>query len=447
MIKNLLLCGLLLCAMTFLNAQDLGYINQDVTLTTGTYNCSGTGNINVTIPQGEVVQLNCTDTYAGANLIIFGQLTVNKNPGSSLQVGGNILLGTAANLTVNGSFISSKMVTLGENATFSITKDYASTLNDGKSVHLLTKSNLQVGGNSRFNNGHLIMDAGSVFTTTGNLTLANPESQISGALTTLGTLTISGGTNQLSCPGSITTTNLVNDAAITPVAISGSGFIKITGNLEQGSGNPLTSDATIVVDYNGTGGNIGAATRGASSPCSPLTLPVNLSDFSASYNKGTITLTWQTATEINNKGFYVQRSVDAIHYTTIGFEPSKSMSGNSSVGLAYSFLDPSPELNNYYRLQQMDLNGRVSYSAIIYQPKAGTNVSQTTTVKAYPVPATDYIYFISSAAGRLMIYDLNGRQVLNGMVAAGENKISIQQLKSGIYDYRINNQKGRFIKK
>jgi hypothetical protein len=185
-------------------------------------------------------------------------------------------------LTVNGSFISSKMVTLGENATFSITKDYASTLNDGKSVHLLTKSNLQVGGNSRFNNGHLIMDAGSVFTTTGNLTLANPESQISGALTTLGTLTISGGTNQLSCPGSITTTNLVNDAAITPVAISGSGFIKITGNLEQGSGNPLTSDATIVVDYNGTGGNIGAATRGASSPCSPLTLPLNLSDFSDS---------------------------------------------------------------------------------------------------------------------------------------------------------------------
>lgn len=442
--RMLLLSGLLLCALSFLKAQ--GYLNQDITLTTGSYNYSGFGNITITVPLGEIVQLNCNG-YGSGNLIINGQLTVNNSTGNNLQVAGNVLLGPAATLTVNGSFTTQKNVTLDKGAILSVTKDYNSNLDlTSNVVHLMENSQFLVEGNGAFNAGRLLMDGGSVFTAKGDVIWANPGSQISGALTVGKKLTINNGPNQLSCPGSITMTTLLNSAAIVPIAFSGSGYIKITGNIEVGSGNPLTSDPTIVVDYNGAGGNFGAATRGSTSPCT-VTLAVNLIGFSATDNKKAIDLAWQTATEVNNKGFYVQRSTDAIHYSNLAFVASKAFNGNSTQALSYEFKDLTPASNNFYRLQQVDLDGRIHYSDIIHQAKSGSATLETTSILAYPVPAGDFIYFASSVAGALTIYDQNGRQVFKGMIKEGETKVGIAHLKSGIYYYQIGDKKGRFIKK
>jgi len=136
-----------------------------------------------------------------------------------------------------------------------------------------------------------------------------------------------------------------------------------------------------------------------------------------------------------------------VHFSTIGFVASKAVNGNSSQVLEYGYQDAAPGLHNYYRLQQEQLNGQMSYSAIIYVQDLSGAQAGATTVKVFPVPAVDMIRFITNKAGLLLVFDQNGRQVLSRLVSVGENKIGIQQLKSGVYFYRINNQQGRFIKK
>ena len=104
--------------------------------------------------------------------------------------------------------------------------------------------------------------------------------------------------------------------------------------------------------------------------CDPLTgdclntpLPVELVDFAAQVRLGEVLLLWQTATEINNAGFEIQRSVDASNWQRIGFIAGL---GTSFTTKSYRFEDPSPSSGlNYYRLQQVDLDGKSEYSEII----------------------------------------------------------------------------------
>ncbi|HMC84562.1 MAG TPA: hypothetical protein VKI61_03520, partial [Chitinophagaceae bacterium] len=92
-------------------------------------------------------------------------------------------------------------------------------------------------------------------------------------------------------------------------------------------------------------------------------LPVNFINFDGVLQGGKALLSWNTATEINNKGFEVERSADGQNYTGIGFVNGH---GSSSAISAYTFTDASP-LNGagYYRLKQIDLDGNFVYSTII----------------------------------------------------------------------------------
>ncbi|MEJ7678927.1 MAG: hypothetical protein WKG06_13945 [Segetibacter sp.] len=77
-------------------------------------------------------------------------------------------------------------------------------------------------------------------------------------------------------------------------------------------------------------------------------------------------LHWATVTEQNNTGFEVQRSSDAIDFSNIGFIETKSMNGNSNVKLDYNFIDMDHyAISNYYRLKQIDKDGKYTYSHIV----------------------------------------------------------------------------------
>lgn len=102
---------------------------------------------------------------------------------------------------------------------------------------------------------------------------------------------------------------------------------------------------------------------GSSYLCSQTSLPVSLISFKGERTgEGTVLLSWETASEISNAGFEIERSFSTTsRFSRAGFvEPVRNGSGQ------YTF----PDLNKhqgitYYRLKQVDLDGTFSYSQII----------------------------------------------------------------------------------
>ena len=76
---------------------------------------------------------------------------------------------------------------------------------------------------------------------------------------------------------------------------------------------------------------------------------------------------WQTQTEINSKGFFIERSVGSVdRFEDMGFVESK---GDSNKEQTYTFEDNINDLsgnsNLYYRIKQVDIDGRVSFSEMV----------------------------------------------------------------------------------
>lgn len=94
------------------------------------------------------------------------------------------------------------------------------------------------------------------------------------------------------------------------------------------------------------------------------TLPVELVYFNGNVEGNTIQLFWGTATEINNFGFNIQRSVDSLNWDVIGFVFGH---GTSFSPKDYNFTDTTIVESNtyYYRLQQIDNDGKLEYSEVI----------------------------------------------------------------------------------
>lgn len=117
----------------------------------------------------------------------------------------------------------------------------------------------------------------------------------------------------------------------------------------------------------------------------PINLPVKLISFTAqlaSNNK--VDLKWTTATEINASHFVVERSFDGQSYSEVG---TVFAVGNSTSDQNYSFADnliPSAKTVIYYRLRQVDADGKTEYSAtrIIRTGKQDA----TATILTYPNP-------------------------------------------------------------
>jgi len=91
-------------------------------------------------------------------------------------------------------------------------------------------------------------------------------------------------------------------------------------------------------------------------------VPVELTAFSAQLDGQAVILNWQTATEVNNYGFELERSIDEKNYQLITFIPGN---GNSNSPKFYSYRDTRLSGGNtfYYRLKQIDNDGTYEYVA------------------------------------------------------------------------------------
>lgn len=172
-------------------------------------------------------------------------------------------------------------------------------------------------------------------------------------------------------------------------------------------------------------------------------LPVELISFEGNRRGKKVLLQWQTASEKNSSHFIVERTADGEKFTDIAKVPA---AGNSSVLLSYEAYDESP-LNgkNFYRLREVDVNGDEQYSKLV-----GVNFSnESTSFNIHPNPTkqNDFqiIYHsLTSGNADLSVYDVAGRKIYNTGFFVSENeitnqKVSIPDLKEGLYYIRINN--------
>jgi hypothetical protein len=74
--------------------------------------------------------------------------------------------------------------------------------------------------------------------------------------------------------------------------------------------------------------------------CVSQVLPVKFGQVNAILKRGTLSVTWATATEVNNSHFDVEISDDGQKFTTIGTLHSKAPDGNSSATILYEFSLP-----------------------------------------------------------------------------------------------------------
>ena len=171
-------------------------------------------------------------------------------------------------------------------------------------------------------------------------------------------------------------------------------------------------------------------------------LPVVFAALEAQLNNNTTDLKWSTLSEKNNAKFIVERSIDMVNFTEIGLVKAV---GNSNIRNNYTFNDIKPEAfaTNYYRIKQIDFDGKHSYSNIasITTDTKG-NVTNaiadvTTTANVFPVP-TKNILNIEKLEGSVLTYsivDVFGSEVLRGTTDITENgsRINVSTLSNGIY--------------
>lgn len=173
-------------------------------------------------------------------------------------------------------------------------------------------------------------------------------------------------------------------------------------------------------------------------------LPVSFLSFAGQKQGSVNKLVWSTASESNNRGFEVQRSVDGISYITIGFVNSLSVNGNSSDVLNYSFIDNAVAgTKQYYRLRQVDNDNRSRFSTIVLIK--GETPLITSIDGLFPNPANTMINVLVAAPAKekvtLVISDLSGKVVSQKVITAeaGSNTIpvDISLLNKGSYFVRL----------
>jgi len=170
---------------------------------------------------------------------------------------------------------------------------------------------------------------------------------------------------------------------------------------------------------------------------SPCILPVTLADLSVeNIDNQKVNVIWKTATEQNSDRFIIERSADVINWGILG---SVSAAGYSNADLSYSYIDYTPlPGNNYYRLNQVDYDGRSTY----YGP-VSTNIliSELIVGNILPNPIEDVamidIRTPSDANIKLEVIDVTGNLVVEKSknIIAGSNtvQIDLKHLSKGIY--------------
>ncbi len=176
--------------------------------------------------------------------------------------------------------------------------------------------------------------------------------------------------------------------------------------------------------------------------CTPT--PVTLVNFTGEKRGAINRLSWTTATEVNNAGFELQRSIDGVNFSKLLFVSSKAENGNSTEKLNYFYNDEQPLKGiNYYRLKQLDKDGKYDYSGVVKLD--GDRVTEVQIVSVYPNPVRDRLNIKLqspvSKKGTVVITDAMGKVLMQQAVELvnGDSRldVNVSRLAQGNYFVKV----------
>jgi hypothetical protein len=220
---------------------------------------------------------------------------------------------------------------------------------------------------------------------------------------------------------------------------------------------------TVVQNYQATSpwNLLDVTSNGTYTNPSNQQLPIQLVSFNVNVlSSDGVELLWSTASEINNYGFYVQRSADAKTFATLpgSFQPGH---GTTIEHHDYSYTDATAgDVQYFYRLEQVDRDGTITYSES--KEAGGTtgvkeqkptefalqqnypNPFNPTSVIEYSLPSSSHVL--------LELYNLLGQKIatlVNDVKAPGFYQVQVDgaNLASGVYIYRLTAGQKTFVRK
>jgi hypothetical protein len=172
-------------------------------------------------------------------------------------------------------------------------------------------------------------------------------------------------------------------------------------------------------------------------------LPINLISFSCKNIIYGNELNWETTSEVNNAYFEIEKSTNkALKFNKIG---QVAGANNSNEKLVYRFLDESPNSENFYRLKQIDLDGKFTFSKII----SVKNESKTE-FAVFPNPVIDNLEIQNNTSEvvDIQLFDSQGNLISSKNKEIGDKiNLTMGNLPKGIYLIKMKNEKQSFSQK
>lgn len=185
--------------------------------------------------------------------------------------------------------------------------------------------------------------------------------------------------------------------------------------------------------------------------CNLSPFPVELVSFDIENVKNMNVLSWQTASESNNDRFEIERSQDGKHFKSIGEVKGK---GKHNIVQQYKFIDYKPENSiNYYRLKQIDFDGKIDYSKISSVNNSDIIIKMS---EFYPNPTKLRLVNLDYTSLKdneiiVSVFDLSGKLIIkqNKSLHKGSNLLSLDFsfVSQGMYIIKIEIDKNFLYKK
>ncbi len=211
----------------------------------------------------------------------------------------------------------------------------------------------------------------------------------------------------------------------------GGNWVDLGGSLIAGDANNGTIESTI----NFTSFSDFVLASDGAAP-----LPVQLLSFEGKWVDGSTEVTWTTINEINNSHFQLLKSTDGITFDV--FEQVTG-GGDTNERMRYRVLDNQPSNGlNFYQLKQFDFDGTESDLGTI--SVGGPGAIEEIGIGPNPGQRLIWIYN-QDLAGKVTIFDLEGRIVMFGSLSPGNTPIEVSNLPPAIYQVVVETALGRNV--
>ena len=169
--------------------------------------------------------------------------------------------------------------------------------------------------------------------------------------------------------------------------------------------------------------------------CIPLA--VKFLSFTATRKNDNVELAWSTASEENNKGFFIERKYGNADWTVLGFVQSAAGGGNSDIKLNYSYTDHNAVTGiSLYRIRQVNIDNKSAYSDV----RTVSGMEQKNRIVIFPNPSQNgqlniLLHNLQDEAS-ISLINMNGG-VVKEWKNITTNQLNISNVPSGLYTLRV----------